>query len=556
MNPELLELRSAAAHPNPPRLKAQLQPGWSQPEAFEAELLPSLTRAGIPLRGALGRRVDPYAELVGRHLDCPTPALVFPARGGGWREASFRELHAETARLVTLWRRVGVRAGHRIAVPARADPIGLVPLLTALRLGATAVCLTGPGGTPALERLRLEAARPDFSALPETAWDEVPTLPAQAHPGTIAEEGMGTAQFEADAPCLELWDAGFTPGEPVFVPARQLLVRLAADTLIAVQPQPGWRMAAPGVEPNRHFPVLPLLALFSRATWVSCDLATLIEHPLDLHWVGVDASTRDAVLDGTLPTRGWRRWWRDPSEPLDWATLQRLSALLAGQNVLGQNLHFSSGLGGSLLFGPPELAPALEVFPSPGLPYGLEEPGAPGQLTENPTGVLAGRDGLFGLGASGRSLVSAVGSSFVFAGSALPGRFATAFPVHDVVRVAKSHPSIEEAVVVVSPLPGVLNGTRVDLIGFVDPSRDPDPVADLLAAALFERLEHEIGPTARPDRALAFPLWPRRTETGEIDLEWCRFQLSTGGLRAKSRDPIFRLGAMLRRWADQAANGE
>ena len=526
---------------------------------YEGELAAHLSRVTTAVHSVPRRRIDLYTDTVVRHMDHAAAALLY-RRDGGWVQASFRELHEQTARLAALWVRHGVQPGARIALVGAPGPGLWIPLLAAFRLGATPIVFPSGVGRGYIDR-RLAAAPPDAIAVDGHHWTSAdreafavrgPIVPVQAPSGVVADAGQSVHGYAPDAPIVEV-HGGFAP-EPeqaVPVPAAALWTRLATDATFVLPLRPGSTIAAPGLEPSRH-PLLFLATLFAGATWVQASIDDLVAEPIRLDIAGVSVRCRDAVISGKLTPKGWARWFKDPSEPYEWSAWRQFEATLAAVTPapMGQNILFSPTLGGAALFSPPTPSVDLDVLFTPGLDWVLEEPATPGQATEAPAGVLA----IQGVSAAstGRIVLSDTGGSYLFSGSMLGGRNATALPVRELSALAGTHPVVDAAVVLSTPDPQLLNAVTTTLLVFVDPARDPRPVAPLLEAALKETIRRDMGAAYLPDRIVAAPLTPRRIE-GAVDVQWCRFQLQTGGLRKMTNSETYRLTSLLRRWGETAS---
>ena len=522
---------------------------------YAAALTAHLGLTTVAVRSVPSRRINLYADLVIRHLDHQCAAIH--RRSRRWVEISFRELHEETARLATLWARAGMGYGARIALAIPPGPLLWVAVLACMRLGATAVLFPPGVGRGFVDR-RLSASPPDAIAVDTDHWragdcesfaEHCGLIPARAPTGVVANLGGRSHGYEPDDPVVAVY-GGFAP-EPeqsVILSASTLWTRLATDAALILPVHPGAKVAALGMEPTRH-PLLFATVLFGGGTWVEASIEALIEDPLRLDVVGVGVACRDAVLRDGLVPRGWNSWFKDPSEPYEWQAWRNFESILraATANPVGQNLVFSSALGGTVLFSPPLPTVDLDVVPSPGLDWVLEEPAAPGQVTEARAGVLAVREGAQPAEATGRIVLSDPGVAYLYSGSLLQGRNATALPVRELSALLRSHPVVDDAVILSGPSGALLNGVSVTAVVFVDPARDPGPVAPLITETLNELIRRQMGEAYLPDRIVAVPLTPRRVD-GAVDAEWCRFQLQTGGLAKMANSEVHRLTSLLRRW--------
>lgn len=551
----LTELRNAWLRSDLSALRELLSFTYESSETYSRALIDHLNGAGLQLRSQV-RRIDLYGDLVGRHLSQPR-AFVFARRAQeGWRELSYAELDEEAGRLATAWLRRGLEAGARVALLTPPGPTSWLPLLTAFRLGMTPVIFP-PGAGRGYQRRRLLAFPPAaVVGDEETAAAlniEVPRVPASAPPGLPLAGGL-SHRFEAAAPALEV-HSGFQPDveNGVFVSAGQLAARLGTDALLTFQLRSGTRMTAPGLEPSRH-QTLPLVCLFAGATWIEASLELLEERSTPVEVIGVSLDLRDRVLEGRVQPKGWRRWFKDPSEPHDWNAWRAFEDRMP-ETTRGQNVIYASALGGALLSSTPRKRLNLEVLPSPGLPWVLEEPGVPGQATESRSGVLALSDASIDASATGRFLLSDVGDGYMYSGSLQPGPCGTTLPALEIESVAEDHPIVDAAVLLVVPDSGRFNAVTSTLLAFVDPAREPEPAAPHLARAIEDMIRRDMGPRYVPDRIVAHPLTPRYLDSGLVDREWCRFQQQTGGFARRRRSEIYRLTSLLRRWGAQRAEG-
>jgi len=529
---------------------------------YDAALAQHWKRGAIPVRSEPGRRIDLYADTIARHLELGTPAAIF-RKDGKWHSASFLEMHEASGRLATLWVRSGVGPGVRVAIIAPPGPVLWVAMLTCLRLGATAVVFPPDVGQGYISR-RLAANPPDAMAVDLSCWTQVdvesfaahgPTLPAFASPGVVSGRGRGSFGYASDDVVAEV-HGGYAPepGTAVGLTARAAWVRLATDAKLTFSILPGVSFAACGLEPSRHA-LLFLTALFGGGTWVQASVGDLESDPIRLDIVGVGVSCRDAVIDGRLRPVGWRRWFKDPSEVYDWSSWRSFESVLKAttSGSVGQNILYSSTLCGAALFSPPMPTVDLDVLPTPGIDWVLEEPSAPGQVTEARAGVLAVRDSVYTSEAIGRAVLSDLGVAYLFSGSLLGGSNATAVPAEELSALLRTHPLVDEAAVFCGPSGVMLNAVTTTFVVFVDPARNPDPVASVLDEALRQMVLRDMGEVYLPDRIVAVPLTPRRHD-GVVDIEWCRFQLQTGGLKKMVQSDIYRLTSLLRRWGAERAN--
>lgn len=545
-------------------LRPLLEPTWAEPEHACASLLAALNARGPSLGSRIGFTTNLYQDLVIRHLGRDATALVFRDPVEGWRELTYEQLHERSSRLAATWRTAGVEAGQTVATVM---PVGghlAVALLTALRLGLNVVHLPPLGRTFVANRLT--PAAPDWLVLATgySSWLHVEPerlLPSAPDPGAVPQLGLPSYGYAPeDTPLAVFSPLGPAALEAVARPAQSILTRLATDAELVLGLRPADRVAAPDWDDQQHQPTLLLMTLFAGACWIEASTRALEDESLvarlRLTVVGVSPSLRDRILGGAVSTKGWRRWFKNPAAPYEWANWERFGKAMTDKGAWGQNLLVSAAFGGSLLFGPPQTEPQLEVLPSPGMQWALAESILGNTVSSSDSGVLFSEEEGADASAIGRFMLGDTGPSMVLAGSADEGRAGTTFPTDEVVAVAETHAAVDSASVVVNRAVRTMNSARIVLLVFVDPAKDPRGSEGQLADELIELLRTEMGEAFEPDQVRVFPLCPRRTEDGATDHDWCRWQFLTGALSDKADDELFRMTSLARYKVLQALEGE
>jgi hypothetical protein len=208
----------------------------------------------------------------------------------------------------------------------------------------------------------------------------------------------------------------------------------------------------------------------------------------------------------------------------------------------------NAAFGGTLLFSAPLLKPTpLAVLPVPGQPWQLADLIGGGQPSHADSGLYAATAEGANEATFGQFLLSRTRTGYFFSGSPRLGAQGQTYPSAEVAQVAQAHPEVMGAAVVIAPAAQLLNRTTVTLLVFLDPGRELHEVVGTLRPELERRLDLEMGARYRPDTLCFYPLAPRRTEQGDVDSEWCRWQFLSGTLDRKSKDDLFRMLGHLRR---------
>lgn len=215
-----------------------------------------------------------------------------------------------------------------------------------------------------------------------------------------------------------------------------------------------------------------------------------------------------------------------------------------------------------MLFSRVSSEPDLEVYPSPGSPWALAEPGFEEQPAASSVGILAltHPDKETGFLSTSRTSVGAYlmaenDDRWLFAGSMIMGRRGMAIPDSELPEVVSQRIGVDNAALVVTPVSGALNAIRTTLIVFVNPARDPRPIESRLVNKIQTEVRSVLGEPFVPDAVVVSPIAARFDSAGHIDEDWCAWQLQTGGLTMRSRRESYRLLSVLRRWATQIEAG-
>lgn len=524
-----------------------LSQSWQAPEPFFDELVAWHDAAvATPLKSVDGGSYNLFHDLVLRHLDATTPALVWYDGAHRRQSLSFRALAWAAGERANAWHEAGLRAGQRVALVRTFGPELVISLLAALKLGAI-ISIVAPSGRRLL-RARLAALAPAFlDAQPGDDGDAGATVtrlpcPAAGRGGAALEHAHSYAPGQ---PLALLFDAALAEHAPRTLTADAAWLAALRDGAIALGLRPGDALAAPALPLTSSQPALIFAALASGATLVHLTLdelteapELLVEQPLAL--LGVSVALRELLrrrptsLAGTCAS-----WFRDPLESLRLEPWQDFVTATALQAAPALNLAWQSALGGATLFSPRRLGRAhCELLPGAGAAWSLVD------LAHADVAVRegAGRLAFSPRGAPAAIVTPAIllphGRGWMCAGAvtALPrGR---AFPVAEALATAATVEDCHAATVVFDPS-AVGEPARVVLLCF-GAAVAPAPMR------LHEELEAALGAEQLPDELACFPLFPRRDDDGAPDARWCHQQYRDGALARKSRAELHLLLSRLR----------
>lgn len=540
-----------------------LAESWRDPDAFFRALVAqseALLGAG-KTRHNLG--YDAYHDAVVRHL--PLGARRTAVRffdgdgaGGGWQGVTLGALHARATEVALALRAREVEPGVPVALVLPVGETLFAALLAALRIGACVSIVPPVGPTAvadalaALKPALVVTMRPYTALRGLLAWDPLilpeagrPT-PAPA-PDAPATAEQGSSVYAADAPMFALRSPLQDPdGEPVLLPGAAAYQHALRDGLAVYRLRPGDVLAVPAAPLLQYQPAALLAALL-------CGAELLLLHPEGLRrdpgvllrtpirTVVLDAELREALLDAAPPGRPrWGRYFTNPEEPPDTQRWEQLSARLQLDAVPRGQLLVDAAAGGALVFAEPGRAPVRpRVVPVPGLRFELIVPASkdlPALGTSGALSVLLGEElRLPGLIALGRS-----GDEYLYAGAIVPRRVACAYPASAARAVTETVRGVLAAAVV--PVANAETPTRALFVVVVFTGAQEVPG---LPEAVFDAIELELGPDARPDRVEAFALYPRMGKEG-LDLAWVQSQYLRSVLHQKARSSLFRLATALR----------
>lgn len=542
--------RGEAAWPSPPWL---LQ-SWEQSrEFFSALSVEAEGVVGCPARSQLHIQIDWYGDALRRHLARlgERPVMRWFDETSGWHTLTWSELDAQSGALAALLAEHGTAAGDRVALVLPSGGPLLTGLLAVLRLAGCATPVLPLGS--AYVRGMLQACQPKWvvTCSPYTAlrglleykpilWSRKLVPRSRELPASLS--------YAVDAPLLLVRSPLRPPDALTVVSAGDAYAAALRDGVLLLGLAPGETLLAP---PTPQFlPATYLAALLCGAgiMELSAEAARREPGPLLAESTGV-ALLPQALCEllgesaaGPVP---WRRWFRDPQEPLEPAAFERADRQLRLSSLPHANLIWDAAAGGAVLASVPRRGPLHPyVAPAPGCSHRLAAPHGEGpSLTTTGRFLLLDRAGK-SLGSPGEAMLLDTGKGYVYAGAAAPRRAGWSYPV-----------AAARAVLIEYAPAGLLGASAIEVTGgahgqgmvvlilFVKSSA----AASIDAKECVRLLVRELGAAAQPDRIEIFPLFPRRLGgVGPIDEAWVRAQYLSGELHRKSRAPVFQALTRLR----------
>ncbi len=498
-----------------------------------------------------------YQAFVGAHVTSGRPALAIETRGER-KTLPYDELHTLTGRLERAWARAGLEPGALVALVVPMSVEFVVALLTCMRMGLVAAPLASRGR--AWVDKRLEVLQPDAIFAGRDGGAFGAQWPAPLLPWLRDEDAPAPESGSCDpgAPVLRVFSP-YAP-EPLTafdVPAQALLDASLCDGLITLGLDRRDVVAAPGWDESTCQPFFILATLMAGACWAELGEASVRARPRILAeagvtLLGVRSSLRDVLLAGgewkDIPLRAW---FRDLLEPQvgSWDELVRQTA---ARGVTSFCLGMAPTAGGAMVFSPPSLAmqPAL-CWPVPVRDHQLAELGSVDLPALADVGLLTPLADGKPVGGAPALVFGRRGAGYQYAGCAQIGRGGQVYPEDEVVALAKRHPDVTHATVVVTPSRPV-NDAHVTLLLFCSPDRAE--AGSVRTHEVRNLIAQDLGTPWLPDRVEWIALRPRLTADG-IDRDWCRAQYLSGALLAKAANPMFRLLSQLGEMAELHLEG-
>jgi hypothetical protein len=493
---------------------------------------------------------DFYYDLVLRHRP-ERVALRCYARQTGWRMTSYGDLDVRSTALAEDWVQRGLQPGQAVCLVLPMGEDLVIALLTALRLGLTFSYLPPLGP-------RFVATR--LAQLGEALVVTVPTylsLIGDARALLIADlvSGRGSGRrllhsYAPDATVARLFSELVEASDrPLPLRADHFYLGALRDAILLCGLRPGDLAAGPGLSALQHQPSLLVGTLLCGSTWVHVELDDLALEPAlltqqPLRAVGIAGAARDVLLRARAgQARGWGFWWRNPEEPFDVDAWRRFVRRLGLENVPGANLLVDASAGGSVLWSPRRRGHVhVDVLPAPGRPWSLASVSGSDEAGRGPRAM--GDFGLLAPEEPARSpyiILVRAGEHFLYGGTRGPRSAGRVYPTAEVVALARKHPRVIDAAVVLDRSGRFGQPVRI-LCAFSGAARPQPGDEDALARAIAQ----ELGAELVPDHVQLLPLYPR-LRGGEPDPRWCASQQVTGLFYRKPRQEPYQALTLLRR---------
>lgn len=538
-----------------------LAESWRDPDRFWRDLARYHAKLSSPAsKSHPNEGFDFYYDLVLRHRP-ERLALRCYSRATGWRMTSYGDLDARSTALAEDWVQRGVQPGTSVCLVLPMGEELVIALVTALRLGLSFSYL--PPQAPRYVAKRL-------AALPDALVVTVPmylSVVGKARVLLIADLVSGRSSgrrllhsYAPDASVALLFsDLVEASDQPIPLRADHFYLGALRDAILLCGLRPGDMAAAPGMSLLQHQPSLLIGALLCGGTWVHVEPEDLVLEPAlltqqPLRSVGISAGVRDVLIRARAGhARGWSFWWRNPEEPYDVDAWRRFVKRLGLGNVPGGNLLIDASVGGSVLWSPRHRGQAhTDVLPAPGRPWSLASVRGTDQEGRGPRAM--GDMGLFAPEQPTRvpyMILLQAGDRFTYVGTRGPRVGGRVYPIAEIVAIARKHPRVIDAAVVLDPEGRCGQPVRV-LCAFTGAARPQPGEEDALSRVIAQ----ELGPDMVPDCVQLLPLYPRRRDDDEIDPRWCLSQQVTGMFYHRPRQEPFQALTLLRRAIDTSGKAE
>lgn len=542
----------------------QLEPAWlgatyQRPSEFWTSLLDGWGALfSTPAKTVPFVRYAPFHDVTSRHSLRNVDALVWYDATGSRRALTYSELADRATARAASFAEQGLGKGQMIAIVDHLGPDAAISILAVWRLGA-ALALVPPTGRGLLQR-RIDALAPDAIDAGSTYKSIVDKLgpPTCSRDGAANPEGAQSSEGGAFAPG-EIAAAVFDVAsddicQPMHVDAERLCLSAYRDGLIGLGVRRGSVVCAPGFDVLQTQPCLLLSVWLAGGTYLHIDREQLQRDPgvcsqENVSILGVTNEVRDDALTLGWPALHCERWFRDPARSGALNRWQDLVDRLRWDSALSLNIRFEPATGGATLFSQRyKGAPHSRVWRSAGIPWSMVDlrlPDRPatfgvGRLVPGPPDGSVPEEPL----APTQTVVSNTDTSLTCLGPAVVGPRGRRYPIELVVPLLEQLPETVGASACVAPVPGEDLDYEAVLMAFVGGASNVDE-ADL-ARRFRQSVVAEIGEDYVPDRLAIYRLFPRRTDEGTIDHDWCRNQHLSGALAVRSRDPLFRKLAHIR----------
>ncbi|MEM9491244.1 MAG: AMP-binding protein, partial [Myxococcota bacterium] len=534
------------------------------------DLVDELDRRGLARsKSSPGQNYDLYYDLVRRHTGRDLVALRWRRRGRGWAELTYDQLHNLCTQRARHWRRYGVRPGAAIAIVL---PFGVefaVALLTAFRMGARPSFIP-PQGT-ALIAARLNNLSPDHVAssslyaelLAEHADRLIPEQSDSSDsPVPVGADSSGSYGYDADEPCGLFFSPLRRPAhQPVMLSAHDAWSRAVSDSVSLFSLGPGLALAAPGIHPLQSQPGILCATLIAGATYVHLKLEAALRQPgllfdFPLHSIGITGQLRDAILRYHEPVQAsWDHWFHELEAPLEWSAWRDLVEHLHLTECAASSVLFEAASGGSVLStarraGYDHLRAPHNVEVGWLRPWTLRDLNGSGQGALSSIGLFTelrdeepyGPDHVLLTQLSAAVPDPSNGPAvYMYAGNMEPRRCGRVFPTAEIRAAVAELPFVIETCIV-----GIQSGLSASHWNFALLIFCGADTGVLRTAERESRIEQlrvilraRVGSEFLPERIELYPFYPNRTETGEVDHDWCKLHYVTGGLHTRAQTPVF-----------------
>jgi hypothetical protein len=506
----------------------------------------------VKTTSALFQRYNLYYDFLLRNLNSPAPAFIFYEANSGFKNLSYRELHERALEKTALWKSLGVDEQQTVCVIRTIGVELIVELAAALQIGCRVVFLPPLGRSYLQKRLallgpaRISCAKIHLSLLSDVFREKILTEASKENK-INGERGVfftylpGRSVYAVFDPCTEKL--------PIVKDIKSDAVYLGAlrDGLIALGLGPGKIYAAPGFHFLETCPWFFLAGLLCGATYLHLTPQDIKENPQvtvakKINVFGVSKTVRDILLEKPVNADGvWQTWFRNPAESADLDQWHHFSRSLNLSKSYSFNMRWNAAAGGCHLFSVRRKGSAhTGVLPSSGMNWQLAALSGTGEESLSDFGVLAvlppgspAGDEKITTG----DMIVKKGNEWLFLGVEFLNREGRFYPADEILDVLKK--AVKNVYFSLSAVPAAEPAGHVLISLLVFCGNEKKISRERILKNIREIIAEEMGDEFQPDKVELFSLYPRFTQDGEVNHEWCRAGYLTTDLRKKAKDEVY-----------------
>lgn len=531
-----------------------LEDSWDSPDDFNAALLEYQSQTDpAPFKSKRVQGYDFYHDLVLRHVNTERVALMWLDSTQQLRKLTYGQLHTLCTQRRAEWIARGVDSGSQVVVLANMGPELVVPLLTTLRMGATAVVLP-PAGIDFLTR-RIKQLGSPFVACASRYVPLLRSLALQREPLIERTDVSSVEQATADAtsytyppdsPVFRIYSpVQKIPDMPTALKASDCYAAALRDGLLLLGLNPG-HIVAQTESLNLQFQPTLLMSIMLRGAGLLQLSASDFERDLrrddplanlpPVHVLFANASMRATML--AAPPRPvfkdlqlWVANAQEAPNPTAWSDWAARWSL---QGVPAMALIYDTACGGALMFTLRHFGtPTGYLMPVPGREFELLQPDGSDTPARSNYGMFKPSFSSIPL------LLTKLEGGYLYAGTAIPTNQGRASPKEEVEEAVQDLSFVRGASLVQEPgdrgQSTLLLFTGPETLGWAKMHMRQRMM--LAEHEIIHRLSHEHLPT----RIVVSSTLPRIMHGGKLDHHWAAQMFRSGELSRRGSNPIYSL---------------